>query len=335
MTEPFAPRRPGLRLTPRGLGVLLVIAILAGLGFMLGYAELFGLAAGGLVLFVVSFVLVSGGGPVDARCSVPPRVERLSEITMRIDLDASRAHRRGLRLKPAAGPSLPVAWDASGVHADVPVPTRRRGPITLGPWTLERVDPWGLMRRTVGEAEGVALLVVPRVRAVSMATLPNAIAEFGGSSEMGTTTFATLREYIIGDELRHVHWKSSAKTGTLMMRQYVDITRPRLTLVLVVEDRAYTSTDEFENAVDFIASLATVAASSGLDVEVVTTAGERASHRGARATTAVDMLALVERSSAGVDSRLLRLNRATTIVIRGHAAIGWWDRIPAMAVLRP
>ena len=74
---------------------------------------------------------------------------------------------------------------------------------------------------------------------------------------------------------------------------------------------------------------------SGLDVEVVTTAGERASHRGARATAAVDMLALVERSSSGVDSRLLRLNRATTIVIRGHAAIGWWDRIPAMAVLRP
>ena len=31
---------------------------------------------------------------------------------------------------------------------------------------------------------------------------------------MGTTTFATLREYVIGDELRHVHWRSSAKTLT-------------------------------------------------------------------------------------------------------------------------
>lgn len=323
------------RLTRRGVGVLIVAAVLVLLAFVLGYPELLGLAAGAGVLLIIGFFLVSGGGPVEASSAVPPRVERLSEVPMRIDLDAGRAHRRGLRLRPLIGPSLPVTWEASGVRVDVPVPTRRRGPVALGPWTIERVDPWGLLRRTVGEAEGVALLVVPRVRPVSLAALPSAIAEFGGSSEMGTTTFATLREYIIGDELRHVHWKSSAKTGTLMMRQYVDITRPRLTLVLVVEDRAYTSIDEFEGAVDFIASLATVAASSGLDVEVCTTAGERASHRGGKATAAVDMLAMVERGSSGIDTRLLRLNRATTIVVRGHAATGWWDRIPAVAVLRP
>jgi len=47
------------------------------------------------------------------------------------------------------------------------------------------------------------------------------------------------------------------------------------------------------------------------------------------------MLALVQRGSSGVDTRLLRANRATTIIVRGHDAIGWWDRIPAMAVLRP
>ena len=271
-------------------------------------------------------------------CSAPPRVERLADVTVRLDLDADRAHRRGLRLRShtptGLGDRVPVIWDASGVHADVPVPTRRRGPLSLGPWVVERVDPWGLFRRTVGEADGVAMLVVPRVRPVSMASLPSALAEFGGSSEMGTTTFAMLREYIIGDELRHVHWKSSAKTGTLMMRQYIDVTRPRLMLVLVTETRAYTSEDEFESAVDFIASLATVAASSGLDVEVCTTTGERAAHGTGRSSAAIDMLALVERGSSGVDTRLLRANRATTIVVRGHDATGWWDRIPAVAVLR-
>ncbi|MBM3689630.1 MAG: DUF58 domain-containing protein [Actinobacteria bacterium] len=192
-----------------------------------------------------------------------------------------------------------------------------------------------MFRRTVGEADGVAMLVVPRVRPVSMASLPSALAEFGGSSEMGTTTFAMLREYVIGDELRHVHWKSSAKTGTLMMRQYIDVTRPRLMLVLVTETRAYTSEEEFESAVDFIASLATVAASSGLDVEVCTTTGERAAHGKGRSSAAIDMLALVERGASGVDMRLLRANRGTTIVVRGHDATGWWDRVPAMAVLRP
>ena len=188
---------------------------------------------------------------------------------------------------------------------------------------------------TIGEVEGVALLVVPRVRPVSLAALPSALADFGGSAEMGTTTFATLREYVIGDELRHVHWRSSAKTGKLMMRQYVDVTRPRITLVLVAEERAYTSADEFEEAVDFIASLAAVASSSGLDVEVVTTSGERASHGGGRSSAVLDLLALVEGGASGVDTRLLRSNRATTIVVRGQGVLGWWDRIPALSVMRP
>ncbi|TEX51628.1 MAG: hypothetical protein B7C55_04585 [Actinomycetales bacterium mxb001] len=327
------------RLTARGVGVVVTALVLVALAFLLGYPELLGLAAGALVLLLISFFLVSGGREVDVQCSVPPRVERLADITVRLDLDADRAHRRGLRLRShtptGLGDRVPAVWDASGVHADVPVPTRKRGPLNLGPWLVERVDPWGLFHRTVGEADGVSLLVVPRIRPVSMASLPSALSEFGGSSEMGTTTFAMLREYVIGDELRHVHWKSSAKTGTLMMRQYIDVTRPRLMLVLVVEARAYTSEDEFESTVDFIASLATVAASSGLDVEVCTTSGERAAHGTGRSSAAIDMLALVERGSSGVDTRLLRANRGTTIVVRGHDAMGWWDRIPAMAVLRP
>jgi uncharacterized protein (DUF58 family) len=322
------------RLTARGWGALVVVVASATLGLALGYPEGVGLGVGALLLLVVSFFLISGGGPAFALALAPPRVERLSDTIVRVDVEAARAHRRGLRLR-GTDSSHPVVWDATGVHADISVPTHRRGPVSLGPWVLERVDPWGLMRRRVGEVEGVALLVVPRVRPVSLAALPSALADFGGSAEMGTTTFATLREYVIGDELRHVHWRSSAKTGKLMMRQYVDVTRPRITLVLVAEERAYTSADEFEEAVDFIASLAAVASSSGLDVEVVTTSGERASHGGGRSTAVLDLLALVERGASGVDTRLLRSNRATTIVVRGQGVLGWWDRIPALSVMRP
>ena len=322
------------RLTARGWGALVVVVASATLGLALGYPEGVGLAVGALLLLIVSFFLISGGGPAFALALAPPRVERLSDTIVRVDVEVARAHRRGLRLR-GTDSSHPVVWDATGVHADSPLPTPRRGPVSLGPWVLERVDPWGLMRRRVGEVEGVALLVVPRVRPVSLAALPSALADFGGSAEMGTTTFATLREYVIGDELRHVHWRSSAKTGKLMMRQYVDVTRPRITLVLVAEERAYTSADEFEEAVDFIASLAAVASSSGLDVEVVTTSGERASHGGGRSSAVLDLLALVERGASGVDTRLLRSNRATTIVVRGQGVLGWWDRIPALSVMRP
>jgi hypothetical protein len=49
----------------------------------------------------------------------------------------------------------------------------------------------------------------------------------------------------------------------------------------------------------------------------------------------LDLLALVERGASGVDTRLLRTNRATTVVVRGQGVLGWWDRIPALSVLRP
>ena len=86
---------------------------------------------------------------------------------------------------------------------------------------------------------------------------------------------------------------------------------------------------------DFLASLAAVASSSGLDVDVCTTTGERASHGGGRSSAVLDLLALVEQGSSGVDTSLLRAHRATTVVVRGHGSMGWWDRIPALSVLRP
>ena len=324
-----------MRLTGTGAGFVAGIIGLVALSFALGYPELLGLAAGGVLLLIVAGFLVAGGGPVSAVAIAPARVERLGEAAVQVTLEAHRAHRRGLRLLGAAGDRHPVDWSDGVVQARVPIPSRRRGPLALGPWRAERVDPWGLLRRRVGVVEGVTVMVVPRVRPVSLANLPAAMAEFGGSPEMGSTTFAMLREYVIGDELRHVHWKSSAKVGTLMMRQYVDVTRPRLTLVLVVDQRAYADADEFEDAVDLAASLASVAGAAGRDVDLATTAGERARHSGARLVAAMDLLAVVEMTTTGPDTRLLRAPRASTIVIRGSGPSGWWDRIPASAVVKP
>ena len=325
-----------LRLTARGLGVIVATIALVVLAFVLGLPELLGLAAAALVLFAVAAFLVLGGRAVAVTPVAPPRVERLSEVSVRMRVEAGRAHRRGLRLRSTQEgiPAVPVVWEPTGIRADVPIPTERRGPLTMGPWVVERVDPWGLLRRTVGRAEGVALLVTPRVRSVSMAALPSILTDYGGAAELGNQTFATLREYVIGDELRHVHWRSSAKVGTLMMRQYVDISRPSIVLVLVADRRAYTSPDEFESTVDFIASLASAAASSGLDVDVMTTTGERASHGNTRATAVLDMLSLVELVTTGPDARLMRLSRSSTLVVAGNGETGWWDRIPALTVVR-
>ena len=52
----------------------------------------------------------------------------------------------------------------------------------------------------------------------------------------GTITFDSLREYVVGDELRRVHWRSSAKVGELMVREQLDTSEP--TIVVLLDDRA-------------------------------------------------------------------------------------------------
>ena len=105
------------RLTARGWGVLAVVVAAAGFGLALGYPEGLGLATGALLLLIVSFFLVSGGGPAFAVATALPRVERLSDTVVRVDVDAARAHRRGLRAPhPRLGLSM-AAFPFQGASA--------------------------------------------------------------------------------------------------------------------------------------------------------------------------------------------------------------------------
>jgi hypothetical protein len=52
----------------------------------------------------------------------------------------------------------------------------------------------------------------------------------------GSADLRAVREYVVGDEVRHLHWKALARTGSLMVREYVDPAQPRFTLLL--DDRS-------------------------------------------------------------------------------------------------
>ena len=117
--------------------------------------------------------------------------------------------------------------------------TTRRGVIDVGPAVIAKCDPLGLMRREVDQAAIDKLWVQPRV--VSVHPVPVGFAkDFEGptsdTSPAGDVSFHTLREYSIGDDHRHVHWLSTARTGSLMVRHYVDNRQPRLTVLLDTED---------------------------------------------------------------------------------------------------
>ena len=58
--------------------------------------------------------------------------------------------------------------------------------------------------------------------------------------------FHTLREYSPGDDRRHIHWRTTARLGTLMVRQFVDTRRSHLGLVLSTDDSDWADDDSFE-----------------------------------------------------------------------------------------
>ena len=83
-------------------------------------------------------------------------------------------------------------------------------------------------------------------------------------------SFHAIREYVPGDSRRQIHWKSTAKTGRLMVRQFEESRRSRLAVVLSLAADEYASDDEFELGVSAAASLGVQAIRDGRDLDVVT-----------------------------------------------------------------
>ena len=82
-------------------------------------------------------------------------------------------------------------------------------------------------------------------------------------------TSPSTREYVPGDDLRHVHWRSSAKADTLQIRQYQDTRRSHLTVVIDDNRDSYADPEDFETAVSAAASIAARAHRDGVDLSML------------------------------------------------------------------
>jgi uncharacterized protein (DUF58 family) len=141
-----------------------------------------------------------------------------------------------------------------------------RGQYQVGPLMLTVADPFGLVETSRLFAESQTLLVTPRVqrlpavrlgadRAGSGENRPRAIAAAGEED-------ATVREYRDGDDLRRVHWRSTARRGSLMVRREEQPWQSRCALFLdarTISHQGHGPSSSLEWAVS-------AAASIGLDV---------------------------------------------------------------------
>src|SRR5260370_9634985 len=101
---------------------------------------------------------------------------------------------------------------------------KQRGRFQLGPVTATSGDPFGLFRRRIMLTVPKELLVLPRVLPISSFVLfTGGLPGRGRSSRRAlqtTTNATTIRDYMAGDALSRIHWRSSAHYNKLMVKEF-------------------------------------------------------------------------------------------------------------------
>lgn len=101
---------------------------------------------------------------------------------------------------------------------------RQRGRFQLGPVTAASGDPFGLFRRRIALAGTSEIMILPRVLPISnFAFFTGGLPGRGKSSRRAlqtTTNATTIRDYMAGDALSRIHWRSSAHFNKLMVKEF-------------------------------------------------------------------------------------------------------------------
>jgi uncharacterized protein (DUF58 family) len=265
--------------TALGWSMVVIVPLAFVFGYLLGWIELIAIAWAGAVLVVIAVVYLIGrnslliglrvaharvvvGEPAVGQVVVEnPLPRRVLGATVEVPV--------GDALAAVTTPSL--RRGAQFVH-EFAIPTAHRGIIRVGPVRTIRADPIGLVRRELVWTGATDLFVHPRTIAIP-STSTGFVHDLEGNATRDLTnsdvSFHALREYQAGDERRYIHWKSSAKTGKYMVRQFEETRRSHIVIALSLASSDYATDDEFELGVSVAGSLGIRAIRDTRDLSVV------------------------------------------------------------------
>ena len=302
-------------ITTRGRAFLAAGIAVGALGLGLGQRELVSL--GGVLVFLpLLSALAAGRARYRVRCQrqiAPARVPAGQAATVTIQLDNVTRLPTGLLL---AEDTIPYSLgtrprfvldriEAGGSRRiTYRLQSDRRGKFAIGPLNVRVADAFGLVR--LGR-----LVALPGTLVVTPAITPLPWTAFGGTwlkadgSRASTAAAAgeddvVPRAYRDGDELRRVHWRSTARYGELMVRREEQQWRNRAVLFLDTRSSAHSGrgpSSSFEYAVSAAASIGVQLAKEGIAGEFVTDAGP-ASASAPFEDVLLDSLAVIRPSAA-------------------------------------
>ena len=260
--------------TPRGWLVALLGAGIAIVGRVFGSQPVVQLGYALLILVIAALIVVRlGRHDLHASRNVSPERARPGEpVTATISIANSGRGSAPLLLAEDVLPSGVGGNSRLAVHGIERGGTRetsfeltpaRRGRYEIGPLQISVVDPFGLARLRSGSPVTSTLLVHPPVEHLNLprdSGERRTVAATSSRNPTGTRgeDFYTLREYVEGDDLRKIHWASTAKRDRYMIRQEETPWHTRATILLDDSKASYGSAERsssFEKALIAAASL--------------------------------------------------------------------------------
>ena len=316
-------------MTNLGKAALIGGAVLLGAGWVLWWPAFIVLGVGALTALAIGLVATLRRAQMDLQRTVEPT--RVPRGSMALALVESR--NVGRRRSPSLSAVMALGGEefAFGLPKlergqmkirTYPLPTSRRGIWELSAITLRRRDHFGMVARDEVHGSSIEFVIEPAnlgLRPISSGRDLSLDGPTSDNAPQGTVTFHRLREYVRGDDLRLIHWRSTAKTGgrQLLVRHNVDTVEPTTVVLLNLRPETY-SEEEFEDAVDLAASVVRAEVYARAKVRLRTTAGDhiRVNDGG---LNGIDFLTKVEpQSTGGLSDELLAVGReaqATSLVV--------------------
>lgn len=251
--------------SPLGWTVLGLTIVCAAAFAFVRWHELLVMAVVGAVMLAAAVTMSLGNTGFSAALSVPSRHLTVGDVVP-VDVAITNpgrtptVHARGdLSLGSMhEGFSIPALAPKQEKHTSVEFTTISRAVLPVGPLRIRKGDPFGLIRHEKTLASRINVFIHPkitRLKTLNAGVQRDLEGQPSGDIVDDDLDFYGLREYQPGDDMRNVHWLSTAKSGGLMIRQYEATRKTTTALGIGVNPNDYINAEEFELAVSIHASI--------------------------------------------------------------------------------
>lgn len=252
-------------ITPAGWVLLGVGIVLLGLGRYFGWLELYVPGIMALAIFLTALGFVVGRSAYRVDLDLADHRVKVGEAANGAVVVTNVSKRR---LLPAyitlpVGKSkndFPLPSLAGGEqHEEIfSIPALRRAVVQVGPVYSVRGDALGVARRSLRWTDAEQVFIHPEIVSLAGAS-SGVLRDLEGQSTRvlsdADMSFHALRDYEPGDDKRHIHWRSTARLGRLVVKQFEDTRRTHTAIVLSTNLGDYATADEAEIAISAAASL--------------------------------------------------------------------------------